>query len=699
MLGWGLVLGSGETATTQAFSNYKASNSDNNNSDNSDLALTPPMGWNGWNKFQCDGLNEDIVKQVTASMVTNGMRAAGYQYINLDDCWQSSRDNNGTIVADIDKFPSGIKALADYVHSKGFKFGLYTDAGLYTCAGKPGSLNHYQQDANTYASWGVDYVKVDWCYNKGLDAQTQYTQFRDALKNSGRNILFGICTWGAGDPWIWGPSVGNSWRSTGDIKDSWTSITKIVDAAATYGPSVEPGSWNDPDMLEVGNGGMNNTEYTAHFSLWALMAAPLMAGNDVRNMSNATQAILTNAEVIAVDQDAAGITGSKVWDNGNGLQVWSKALATSGQRAVVLFNRNDTKTSITAKWSDIGLAAGSATVRDLWAHTDLGAFSNSFTAKVPAHGVVMVKISGSETDAVSYEAEANTNSLGGGAAIVSCATCSGGTKVGSIGNNANTLQFNTININQSGSHLVTIYYGNGDSNRIAFVSVNGASGIPINFNSTSGSFDNIGKKIVSLNLKAGNNTIKFYSSFGWSPDIDRLTIQDSSVAANPIVNGATYAITVKHSGFAVEVFGGTTNNGALIDQSPYLDNQNQQWLISNVGSGADGTYKIINKHSGKALVVQGAATTVGVPIIQYTYSSGDTPNDEWMLQDIGDGYFQIINKYSNLALELHQATQAAGTKFQQGYQDNIDTQKFLLTRVYTSYGCVWAGRLSCYIAG
>ncbi len=354
------------------------------------LARTPPMGWNSWNRFGCN-VNESLVRGMADAMVSSGMADAGYQYIVIDDCWQVSRDAAGTIVADPSKFPSGMKALADYVHSRGLKFGLYTDAGTATCSNKPGSLNHEVQDAQTYAAWGVDYVKVDWCNTGGLDSATQYARFRDALAGTTRPILFSICNWGIDAPWSWGPEIGNMWRTTGDIQDSWTSITSIIDQNGSHASAARPGAWNDPDMLEIGNGGMSATEYRSHLSMWAIMAAPLIAGNDLRDMSAETLSILTAPEVIAVDQDPLGVQGIKVADSG-GLQVWAKRLQQPGAVAVALFNRTGSTASITATWSAIGLPAGSATVRDLWARADRGTFDDSYTVSVPSHGTVLVKV-------------------------------------------------------------------------------------------------------------------------------------------------------------------------------------------------------------------------------------------------------------------------------------------------------------------
>jgi alpha-galactosidase len=349
------------------------------------------MGWNSWNKFVCN-VSEQLIKEIADAMVTSGMKKAGYQYVNIDDCWQVSRDSAGNIVADPVRFPNGIKALADYVHSKGLKLGIYTDAGTMTCEKRPGSLDHEAQDAKTYAGWGVDYVKIDWCNTDKLDPQKQYAKFRDALASCGRPIVFSICNWGRNQPWTWGPATGNLWRTTGDIQDKWASVLKILDnPSQQHADAARPGAWNDPDMLEVGNGKMTDTEYRSHFGLWAIMAAPLIAGNDLRSMTQATKDILMNAEVIAVDQDAAGKQGTRVRADG-GLEVWAKPLKQKGTVAVALFNRSEADADVSASWSDVGLPPGKAKVRDLWAHADRGVFSDSFKANVPSHGVVMLKI-------------------------------------------------------------------------------------------------------------------------------------------------------------------------------------------------------------------------------------------------------------------------------------------------------------------
>jgi len=367
------------------------------------LAQTPPMGWNSWNKFGCN-VSEDLIKSVADAIASNGMKEVGYQYVVIDDCWQVSRDENGFIVADPQHFPSGIKALADYVHSKGLKFGLYSDAGTKTCAGRPGSQGHEYQDALQYARWGVDYLKYDWCNTGTRNAEEAYSTMSNALLAAGRPIVFSMCEWGTAKPWLWGKGIGNLWRTTGDISDTWTSNKKwpdgsccqygmvdILDLQVDLAPYAGPGHWNDPDMMEVGNGGMTIPEYRSHFSFWALLAAPLIAGNDVRSMTPEIKEILTNAEVIGVNQDKLGREGQRVVKNGD-LEVWVKTLH-DGSRAVILFNRGASESEVSVSWEQIGYPNHiSAKVRDLWAHKDVGSFTGSYSAKVGSHSVVMVRI-------------------------------------------------------------------------------------------------------------------------------------------------------------------------------------------------------------------------------------------------------------------------------------------------------------------
>ncbi|HVV24511.1 MAG TPA: NEW3 domain-containing protein [Pseudonocardiaceae bacterium] len=365
------------------------------------LAATPQMGWNDWNAFGCS-VSAGLVEQTADAMVANGMAKAGYRYVNIDDCWlERQRDANGNLVPDPAKFPQGIKAVADYVHAKGLKLGIYEDAGTATCAGYPGSLGHEQQDAATFASWGIDYLKYDNCNNAGSTTTQQYidryTAMRDALAATGRPILYSLCEWGVNQPWTWGPQVGNSWRTTGDINDSYNSMLSIFQQNVWLYPYSGPGAWNDPDMLEIGNGGMTTAEYRTEFSLWAAMDAPLLAGTDLRTISPADLAVYTNQQVIAVDQDRLGKQAVPIAAGGepagdNGLWVLSKPLA-GGDRAVVLFNSTGSPATIRTTATEVGMPkARDYQLNDLWAHTDTET-AGAITAQVPAHGVVMYRVS------------------------------------------------------------------------------------------------------------------------------------------------------------------------------------------------------------------------------------------------------------------------------------------------------------------
>ena len=363
------------------------------------LALTPPMGWNTWNTFFCD-ISEEKIKGAADSLISSGMKDAGYEYIVVDDCWQIARDSKGVIVVDSIKFPNGIKSLVDYVHSKGLKFGIYSDAGTMTCQSKPGSYNHEEIDAKTYADWGVDYVKFDWCFTTGEDAQTQYTKMSKALTSTSRPIVFSICEWGLSSPWLWAHSVGNLWRTTNDIQPCWNCTqtwggmgwTVIINKVANLSRYSGPGHWNDEDMLEVGNSGLSDIESQAHFSMWCILASPLMAGNDIRIMSKYTKSLLTNKELIAVDQDSLGIQGTRIMKD-YGSEIWCKPLNDSS-KAIAFFNRSAYSTKMTLKWNQIGFLDGNATVRDLWLHSDLGQIKDSIQVTIPSHGSVVYKVKG-----------------------------------------------------------------------------------------------------------------------------------------------------------------------------------------------------------------------------------------------------------------------------------------------------------------
>ncbi|MGO9258835.1 MAG: glycoside hydrolase family 27 protein [Bryobacteraceae bacterium] len=359
------------------------------------LAKTPPMGWNSWNKFR-NQVSDKMIREMADAIASSGMRDAGYVYVNIDDTWEGAhRDANGNITTN-NKFPD-MKALAAYVHSKGLKLGIYSSPGPKTCAGYEGSYQHEEQDAKTWASWGIDYLKYDWCSASQVYDNTQatmaaaYAKMGNALLHSGRTIVFSLCQYGNLDVGEWGERVGgNLWRTTGDISDRWQSMDHIgFDLQPGREKYAGPGHWNDPDMLEIGNGGMSDAEYQTHMSLWSLLSAPLLAGNDIRDMPPAVSTILMNKEVVAIDQDRLGKQAVRL-AKGETSEVWSKPLHDGGV-AVALFNRGCNSAKMTAKWSDLGVS-GSRAVRDLWAHKDLGKMAGEFSADVPQHGVVLIKI-------------------------------------------------------------------------------------------------------------------------------------------------------------------------------------------------------------------------------------------------------------------------------------------------------------------
>jgi alpha-galactosidase len=375
------------------------------------LAPTPPLGWNSWNHVGCN-VSEATLKAAADQMLSSGMKAVGYQYVVVDDCWHGARDANGFIQADPQRFPNGLKAVADYIHEKGLKFGIYSDAGWKTCGGRPGSRGYEFQDALVYARWGVDYLKYDWCNTDGLNAEGAYQTMRDALAAAKRPVVFSLCEWGSNKPWLWGKDVGHLWRTTGDVHEcfdcvvdhgTWKSwgVMQILDMQEGLRAHSGPDHWNDPDMLEVGNG-MSTAEDRAHFSLWAMLAAPLMAGNDLAKMTPATREILTNAEVIAVDQDKLGVQGFRAYKMGD-VELWAKPLS-AGNLAVTFLNRGTTTATLRFAWrehrvedlvskTDFDFNKATYQVRNLWTHKPLGSTKTDLSLKIAAHDVVVLRLS------------------------------------------------------------------------------------------------------------------------------------------------------------------------------------------------------------------------------------------------------------------------------------------------------------------
>ncbi len=373
------------------------------------LAPTPPMGWNSWNYFSCN-VSEDLIKETADAMVESGMKDAGYVYVNIDDCWQGERDSEGNIQPDPKRFPSGMKTLADYIHSKGLKIGIYSDAGWKTCAGRMGSRGYEFQDAATYASWGIDYLKYDWCNTEGLKAEGAYLTIRDALYKAERPIVLSICEWGNDKPWEWGPKIGQLWRTTGDIHHcfdcivdhgTWkqSGVMQILDKQEGLRKYSGPNYWNDADMMEVGNG-MSVNEDRAHFSMWCMLASPLIAGNDIRNMSEETKNIFTNKDAVAINQDALGVQGFKYYSSG-GIELWFKPLE-GGDWGVCFLNRNEEMKTINFDWSHwyvkddlkelvIDFKNEVFKMHNIWANEDVGTTKKALQTDIPGHDVIMFR--------------------------------------------------------------------------------------------------------------------------------------------------------------------------------------------------------------------------------------------------------------------------------------------------------------------
>ncbi|CAN7429278.1 ricin-type beta-trefoil lectin domain protein [Pseudoduganella sp. LjRoot289] len=538
----------------------------------------PVLGWASWNAF-ASSINFEILKaQVDAYAAPGGLKDAGYTYFNLDDgWWQGARDAAGNMLVNETEWPGGMKAVADYIHSKGLKAGIYTDAGASGCGylntTRPqsdgmtaGMRGHELQDAKQFQNWGFDFVKVDWCGGGGfgyqkttLDAQAAYTTISEAIAQAsaatGRAMTLSMCQWGRNEPWNWAPGLAPMWRSSDDVifwekpagtprgaavaLDRMTLKPALSKTLVNFDKGLHPaahhtGFVNDLDMMIVGNGvargagsvDLTEAESRTHMALWVIAGSPLLLGNDLTTMNEATKAIVTNAEVLAINQDGRGLQGVKVAEDSAGLQVYSKVLSGNGKRAVLLLNRTGQSASMTVRWADTGLAAATATVRDVWAKANLGSFAASYTATVPAMASVLLRVGGREGDTRVYEAEASANTLGGNAARVACAKCSNTSKVARVGNGA-TLVIKNVKAATAGLKLANIVYSNGESHaRRASLQVNGQTPTVVSFPSTGGR-DKIGSVSVMLSLAKGTaNTITFSNASGQAPDFDAVVIQD-----------------------------------------------------------------------------------------------------------------------------------------------------------------------------
>jgi alpha-galactosidase len=502
------------------------------------LALTPQMGFNDWNAYGCN-VSESLIKSTALAMHNNGMQAAGYQYVNIDDCWLThNRDSSGHLVPDPAKFPDGISGTAAYVHSLGLKLGIYEDAGTMTCAGYPGSLGHESTDANSFASWGVDYLKYDNCYSDGVSqsggggpsAQSRYTAMRDALAATGRPILYSLCSWGRDNVWTWGSNIGNSWRTTGDINASYGSMLSIFHSNVNLASYAAPGGWNDPDMLEVGNG-MSATEDRSEFSLWAEMAAPLISGTNIANASSQTLSILSNSRVIAVDQDPLGKQGTEVSSSG-GLDVLAKPLA-NGDVSVALFNENSGTATISTTVGAIGkTGASSYTLTDLWSGAT-STTTNSISASVPGHGTVMFRVAGGTSGGGGGSTTGALHAVGASKCLeVPNSSTTGGTQVDI---NACTGAANQT-FTHSGSNQLTVY--------------SGGSQMCLDANNKG---TTAGTKVIIWSCNGQSN-------------------QQWNLNADGSVTGA-------QSGLCLDVSGASTANGALVQLWTCNGQSNQKWTL------------------------------------------------------------------------------------------------------------------------
>jgi len=525
---------------------------------NDGLARTPPMGWNSWNKFHCN-INETIIRQTADAMVSTGLRDAGYVYLTVDDCWSAmSRNSSGNLQSDPTDFPSGMKSLGDYIHARGLKFGIYASIGTATCTGlTPGSLNNETRDVATFASWGADYIKADRCHADGLDYPMIYARWRDAIKASGRPMVLSASVHGFQSPWIWGPGVAHQWRILGDINDSWPRVLSQIDKDTPLAQYAGPGGWNDPDMLEVGNGHMTDTEYRSHFGMWAMLAAPLIAGHDVRSQSAATTTILTHPEVLAVSQDAVGYQARRVSDNGAGLHIYSKVVSGTNVRVAALFNRSDVTANMTVSWSQLSLPSAPATVRDLWARADRGTFASGYTASVPSHGIVIVRVASTSTGPTPTPSPTPTP----------CATCgfsgyyritprhSGKAVVvqsASTANGANVFQWT--------------YGGSATNDEWELRSIGGGYHRVINRHS--------GKDMVVQSASTAEGANIFQWTYGGTATNDEWAIVS--------VGSGYYRLTNRNGGKSAEVVGAGTADGADVVQRTYSGGTHQQFQLVSV---------------------------------------------------------------------------------------------------------------------
>ncbi|GLP69440.1 alpha-galactosidase [Streptomyces sp. TUS-ST3] len=585
---------------------------------------TAPMGWASWNSFAA-AIDHDVIKQQVDAFVAAGLPAAGYRYINIDEgWWQGTRDNAGNITVDESEWPGGMKAIADYIHSKGLKAGIYTDAGKDGCGyyyptGRPaapgsGSEGHYDQDMLQFSKWGFDFVKVDWCGGDAekLDAATTYKSISDAVAKAtaatGRPLTLSICNWGYQNTWNWAPGLAPMYRTSTDII-YWGNNPSQANMLSNFDQGLHPlaqhtGSYNDPDMLMVGMNGFTAAQNRTHMNLWAISGAPLLAGNNLAGMTTETANILKNPEVIAVDQDPRGLQGVKVAEDTTGLQVYGKVLSGAGNRAVVLLNRTSAAQNITVRWSDLGLTNANATVRDLWTRADIGSYGTGYTTSVPAGGSALLTVTGG-TEAASSTYTGTSN-------------------------------FSGVAAGSTGIKTVDVAYTNNTSTaRSASLKVNGQGATTVSFPPTGPSPGTIS---VQVGLSKGSaNTLTFTNA----PALADITVRPLPGANSTLAVGTG-------SGRCLDLYDNTITNGTQAELWDCNGGQNQQWTYTS--------RKELVVYGNKCLDAYNLGTTNGTKVVIWDCNGQN--NQKWNVN--GDGTLTNVN--AGLCLDAYNAGTVNGTR-------------------------------------
>lgn len=677
--------------------------------ENNGAATTPFMGWSTWNFIGSHPTEANIEAQ--AQVEASQLKSHGYNYILLDDFWylnpSTTVDQYGRWAVDTTKFPNGLAGLASYVHGLGLKVGFYLTPGIPVAAvnqntpiegtsyhaqdiadtsrhetnynyggsvmyyidySKPGAQAYINSWANQLASWGADFLKIDGV-GDGDTADIQ--AWSQALQQTGRSIVFDLSnSLDVNNGSLW-KQYANSWRIDGDVECycstqvTWNSFSGRFNDAPAWTQYASSGGWNDLDALQIADGskdGITNDERQTYMTLWAIEAAPLYAGDDLTSMDSYGLSLLTNDEVIAVDQ--AGHAAHPV-SQASSQQVWI-ANNGDGTYTVALFNLGSSSATVTANWNDLGFT-GSASVRDVWSHSDLGSFNSTFSATLNSHASRLLKVTPSgSSSSHAYEAESAANTLAGGATVVSCSACSGSQKVGNVGNGG-TLKFNNVNVANAGTYILNIAYIDGDAGRSAQMSINGGTALTLNFSGTNnGRWNNVQNLSVPVLLNAGNNTILFSNSSGWAPDFDRISTIGSGYVA--LVN--------RNSGKYLDVNGDSTADSATILQYASNSQADQQWSFQDAGSGY---VKIVNRNSGKLINIPGPTTTQGTQLIQY-HDDGNS-NSQWALSSLSSGFYAIVSRYDSQDVDVQGASTANGAPVIQWASNGGTNQQWMFVAV------------------